>query len=431
MLALSESMVNRLNERLQQDGLRVAREELERAEARLTAAQLAMTESRERERAVDPTRSAVVAVENIGRLEGALAQARAEMGEASRFARGDNPRVMQLRNRIEALSAQVAEERKRTSANESGLSQQVGEFERLALDRELARAQLSSATASLEKARVDAQRQQLFLLRIVEPNLAEYARYPKAMLTVLYLFLSSPSPMAWPGCWSPGCANMPRNPAARGALLATALLLGLPAAAQTPLQNLQALQQQQLLNQSAAGLAASRPPPPAQAGAAVQTLQGLLRSDRVVSRPGEVTESEGGPIAMGPLGDGQRAGGATAVFGASLFTREATAVSDAPNPNYVITPGDRVSLRVWGAVEAEALGVVDPSGNLFLPNIGPIRIAGTRAGDLQRVVEAEVQKIYTSQVQVYAVLLSTQRIGVFVTGFVRTPAASAARRRTA
>ncbi|MDN3566896.1 capsule biosynthesis protein [Paeniroseomonas aquatica] len=190
LLALSESMVNRLNERLQQDGLRVAREELERAEARLTAAQLAMTEFRERERAVDPTRSAVVAVENIGRLEGALAQARAEMGEASRFARGDNPRVMQLRNRIEALSAQVAEERKRTSANESGLSQQVGEFERLALDRELARAQLSSATASLEKARVDAQRQQLFLLRIVEPNLAEYARYPKAMLTVLYLFLS-------------------------------------------------------------------------------------------------------------------------------------------------------------------------------------------------------------------------------------------------
>ena len=37
-------------------------------------------------------------------------------------------------------------------------------------------------------------------------------------------------------------------------------------------------------------------------------------------------------------------------------------------------------------------------------------------GDLQRTVEAEVQKVYTSQVRVYAVLLSTQRIGVFVTG---------------
>ncbi|WP_431268725.1 polysaccharide biosynthesis/export family protein [Dankookia sp. P2] len=104
----------------------------------------------------------------------------------------------------------------------------------------------------------------------------------------------------------------------------------------------------------------------------------------MLNRTGTETQSEGGPVAVGPLGDGSRVAGATAVFGASLFTREATAVSDAPNPNYVIVPGDRVSVRVWGAVEAEVVGQVDPSGMLFLPNIGPIRVAGTRAGDLQQ-----------------------------------------------
>ncbi|SDB09399.1 hypothetical protein [Belnapia rosea] len=190
LLDLSEGMVNRLNERMQQDSLRVAREELTRAEARLTAAQLGMSQFRERERAVDPTRSAAVAAETIGKLDSALAQARAELGEAQRFARGDTPRITQLRNRVEALNAQAREERERISIGEAGLSQQVGEYERLNLERELARGQLASATASLEKARVDAQRQQLFLLRVVEPNLAEYARYPKATLTVLYLFLS-------------------------------------------------------------------------------------------------------------------------------------------------------------------------------------------------------------------------------------------------
>ncbi|CAA9285492.1 MAG: Capsular polysaccharide export system inner membrane protein KpsE [uncultured Craurococcus sp.] len=190
LLDLSEAMVNRLNERLQQDSLRVAREELARAEARLTAAQLAMSQFRERERAVDPTRSAAVAVETIGKLDGALAQARAELAEAQRFARADNPRLTTLRNRVEALDAQARAERERVSIGEAGLSQQIGDFERLSLERELARAQLASATASLEKARVDAQRQQLFLLRVVEPNLAEYARYPKATLTVLYIFLS-------------------------------------------------------------------------------------------------------------------------------------------------------------------------------------------------------------------------------------------------
>lgn len=161
------------------------------------------------------------------------------------------------------------------------------------------------------------------------------------------------------------------------------------------------------------GLAPGAPP--------TYTLPNLVGPDRVLSRPGEVTQSEGGPVVTGPLGEVGRAPGATAVFGASLFTRESTALTDAPNPNYVIVPGDRVSLRVWGAIESEALGVVDPSGFLFLPNVGPLRVAGVRAGDLQRAVETEVQKVYTSQVRVYAVLLSTQRIGVFVTGFVRTP----------
>jgi len=197
------------------------------------------------------------------------------------------------------------------------------------------------------------------------------------------------------------------------AALAALLAVSAPASAQTPMQILQQAQNAALNSLTARSQDASTP--------AVQPVQSLVEPDRVISRPGTTTQSEGGPVAYGPLGDANRAMGATAVFGASLFTREATSVSDAPNPNYVIVPGDRISLRVWGAVEAETTGTVDPNGTLFLPNVGPVRIAGTRAGDLQQVIETEVRKVYTNQVQVYAVLLSTQRIGVFVTGFVRTP----------
>lgn len=143
---------------------------------------------------------------------------------------------------------------------------------------------------------------------------------------------------------------------------------------------------------------------------------------RATAREGTATEAEAGAMAVAPLGDPNRpAGTATAVFGASLFTGAAAVGSEAPNPNYIIAPGDRVAVRVWGAVEGETTGMVDSAGMMFLPQLGPIRLAGTRAGDLQRVVETEVRRVYTQQVQVYAVLLSTQRIGVFVTGFVRTP----------
>jgi capsular polysaccharide transport system permease protein len=199
LLTLSEELVNMLNRRLQEDGLRVARDEVTRAEARLTAAQLAVGAFRERARAVDPARSAGYSLETIGKLEGALAQARAELVEAQRFARADNPRLLQLRNRAEGLTGQIAEERRRLGDSTDGVSQQVGEYERLGVEQELARAQLASATASLERARGDAMRQQIFLLRVVEPNMAEYARYPKATLSVLYVFacLSVAYGLAW------------------------------------------------------------------------------------------------------------------------------------------------------------------------------------------------------------------------------------------
>jgi len=153
-----------------------------------------------------------------------------------------------------------------------------------------------------------------------------------------------------------------------------------------------------------------------------RSLADLPGQSRGTERVGSPTQAEGGPTLVTPLGDLQRAAGpATAVFGASLFTGQAQSSSDAPNPNYVLAPGDRISVRAWGAVDAEQIAQIDPAGNLFLPNIGPIRVAGTRVGDLQRVVEGEIRRVYTQQVQVYATVLSTQRIGVFVAGFVKSP----------
>lgn len=196
------------------------------------------------------------------------------------------------------------------------------------------------------------------------------------------------------------------------ALTAALLLAALPAGPASAQGNLTPQQMAQLRAAQAQG-----------AGAAVQGLAlGQQPGATGIARPGAETEAEAGAGITLPLGEGMRPVGLPmAVFGAALFTGAAVSTSDAPNPNYVISVGDRLNVRVWGAVEAEASGVVDPAGNFFLPNVGPVRIAGTRSGDLQSVIENEVRRIFTQQVQVYAVLVSTQRIGVFVTGFVRTP----------
>ncbi|WP_270936624.1 polysaccharide biosynthesis/export family protein, partial [Falsiroseomonas oryzae] len=149
----------------------------------------------------------------------------------------------------------------------------------------------------------------------------------------------------------------------------------------------------------------------------------LNRNDPTVTqRQGTTTAAEGGPIAVGPLGDpGRLPGPATAVFGATLFNRAPPAPTDTPNPNYVLGPGDRVSITLWGFVEGALQAVIDNEGNVFVPQVGPVRLAGTRAGDIQRVVEAEVRRVYAQQVQVYATVINTGSLGVFVTGHVRLP----------
>ncbi len=217
-------------------------------------------------------------------------------------------------------------------------------------------------------------------------------------------------------------ANHPRIGRLQILAVLAGLLLSVSAVQQAEAQGLFGNRAQTLPNFGGSG-----PQGPAAPGVTIpgggNPFTGLAApGDPGVNRLGSATEAEAGATAALPLGEVNRAfGRPNTVFGAGLFTQAASASSEAPNPNYILTPGDRVTVRVWGAVEAEQTSVIDPAGNFFLPNIGPIPLAGTRSGDIQTRVEQEVRRLYTQQVQVYATVLSAQRIGVFVTGFVRTP----------
>jgi protein involved in polysaccharide export with SLBB domain len=111
-----------------------------------------------------------------------------------------------------------------------------------------------------------------------------------------------------------------------------------------------------------------------------------------------------------------------AMFGAQLFQPGmGQTYGQGFNADYTLAIGDRVALRMWGAFAYQDLQTVDPQGNLFLPNVGPIRVAGVLNRDLNDVVRAAVREVYTANVDVYASLEASQPVRVFVTGFVRAP----------
>lgn len=87
----------------------------------------------------------------------------------------------------------------------------------------------------------------------------------------------------------------------------------------------------------------------------------------------------------------------------------------------MLAPGDRVVIRIWGARSYDDVLIVDQQGNLFIPEVGPVRVAGTKNSGLLNTVRSAISRVYTDNVQAYVSLQSAQPVAVYVTGFVNHP----------
>lgn len=110
------------------------------------------------------------------------------------------------------------------------------------------------------------------------------------------------------------------------------------------------------------------------------------------------------------------------MFGAQLFDGHFSQIpSSGFNPDYRISLGDRINLRLWGAFPYEGQLPVDPQGNIFIPNVGPVAVAGVRNAELNPHISQQLGKVYKSNVRMYASLETAQPVKVFVTGYVKQP----------
>lgn len=111
-----------------------------------------------------------------------------------------------------------------------------------------------------------------------------------------------------------------------------------------------------------------------------------------------------------------------AVFGQQIFNGQfANQNFIGFNADYEIGAGDIIAIRLWGGFDADALIPVDAQGNIFLPQIGPIKVKGVRNKDLNARITAAVKTTFTENVGVYASLEGAEPVRVFVTGFVKQP----------
>jgi capsular polysaccharide transport system permease protein len=187
LLSLAEGLVNKLNERMQQDAVKVAASEVARAEQRRVDNQIEITAFRNRELILDPGSNSAIVMELIGKLSAQLADTRAEIAE-TRGNSPNSPQLVPLQQRAEAIEHQIALERGRVASSSDGLADKIAVYERLMLEREFAVRTLEQAVIALETARIEGRRQQMYLERVVEPGLPDEAMEPRRWETVLTVF---------------------------------------------------------------------------------------------------------------------------------------------------------------------------------------------------------------------------------------------------
>src|SRR6266853_2246260 len=86
------------------------------------------------------------------------------------------------------------------------------------------------------------------------------------------------------------------------------------------------------------------------------------------------------------------------IYGASLFRQPPSTfapVENVPVPaDYVVGPGDELYLRLWGQLNVELRATVDRNGQVFVPKVGTIMVAGVHASSLDGYFRQQIERIY-------------------------------------
>jgi len=188
LLQMGERMVNTLNLRGRQDLIASARQEVKSAEENAKTAALALSSFRAERSVFDPSGQSALQLQAVARLEQELMATEAQLSEVRRVS-PDNPQIGSLVHRADGLRKAVATETAKVTGGRTSLSAKAPAFDRLVLEKTFADRQLGSALAALETARAEAQRKQLYLVRLVQPSLPDMAMEPRRIRSVFTVFV--------------------------------------------------------------------------------------------------------------------------------------------------------------------------------------------------------------------------------------------------
>ena len=190
LLQIGEERVNELNARSYNDEIANARRVLDEAEAAISANDAAMTAFRHRSGDIDPRATGAAQLGIVSGLAGQLAAARAQLQTMSGVLTPSSPQYQALARHVASLQAQVDAQSGKLTGRADSITNDVSEYQTLMLRRDFLNKRYEAAAASLEKAREQAIQQELYLVRVVNPNMPVKALFPERGRILATVFVS-------------------------------------------------------------------------------------------------------------------------------------------------------------------------------------------------------------------------------------------------
>jgi protein involved in polysaccharide export with SLBB domain len=112
------------------------------------------------------------------------------------------------------------------------------------------------------------------------------------------------------------------------------------------------------------------------------------------------------------------------IYGASLFENVPTTFAPVDHipvtADYVIGPGDELMIRAWGQIDLDVHARVDRNGNVFLPKVGSVGVAGLRYAQLEDFMKSHIGRIYQN-FDLNVTMGELRSIDIYVVGQVTRP----------
>ena len=189
----AEWFINSIGHQLANAQLNFMQTEHKNIEEKFALAQTNLLKFQQRYNLLDPTAEGAAMQQIAYSLEGLIATKQTELKTLRAVMSNNSPQVKTLNNELNALQAQLKNERNKLAESgqeELSVSEILARFTDFKVKMELALQAYTSSQVSLEKSRIEAYRQLKYLIVVEESTLSEESTYPDVFYNIsLFLLL--------------------------------------------------------------------------------------------------------------------------------------------------------------------------------------------------------------------------------------------------